>query len=139
MGLLSFALATALSLVFGTGQWLMATHYDHPRIRAGKGYRKWGPIPITHHIPEALTFLFAGWVISLTLDFERSLFSSAPPVDWMVWFFAAAFVVLSYLKAPDWKRQFNLPGDEPKWHVWLVLVVLAASLLIGFYLPWAQF
>jgi hypothetical protein len=138
VGILSLVVAAALAVSFGVGEWLVGTRHDHPRVRDGRGYTKWGRVPVTHHIPESFAFLFTGWGLQAGFALERPLFPSAPLPSWLVWVMAVGFAAVTYLQAPVLQKKYNLP-DEPPWHLWLVLCVLAASLLLGFYLPWPQF
>jgi len=118
----------------------MATRHDHPRLRAGRGYRKVGFFPISHHIPESAAFFFIGWATRECFALERTLVPKAPLPDWLVLLWALLFAILTYRSAPRWQRQFNLPEKtEPAWHLWLVIVVLDVFLLLGYFVPWPDF
>ena len=107
MGLFSLVLAVMLSLLFGVAEWEMATRYDHPRLRSGRGFLKWGPVPITHHIPETFTFLFVGWSLQSTKALEQSLMPKVSLPDWLVWVLVVAWVLLTYLRSPSGQINSN--------------------------------
>jgi hypothetical protein len=126
--LVSLALAVGSAVVLGLVTQAVATRHDHPRMRAGMGYRKVGILPISHHITEAAYFLFVGWALQIVISFLGIPY-------WIVFVLAIAFVALMYAQLGSLQKKYNLP-DEPKWHAELILVVLVVALLAGFFAPW---
>jgi hypothetical protein len=126
--LISLALAIGLAIVFGVITQFVAVRYDHPRMRAGMGYKKVGVLPVSHHMTEVVYFLFVGWALQIVISLLGIPY-------WIVFVLAIAFVTLMYAQLGSLQKKYNLP-DEPKWHADLVLIVLIIALLAGFFAPW---
>lgn len=109
----------------------MAKRYDHPRLRAGLGYRKVGFFPVAHHIPEAFCCVALGWAYRIGLGL-----GGFPP--WLVVPVVAALPVIMLAGRKALQKRYSLP-DEPLWHDMLALLVLDSSFALGFLAPWPNF
>jgi len=129
--LVSALIALASAAVFATATELMAYRFDYPRLRGGKGVKKIGFLPITHHIPETFFFMSMGWVWQLFL----LLLPGLP--EWTILLPCVGFIPLTLAQRPSIMEKNALPA-EPWWLVLLAITVLAIGLLVGFFAPWPR-
>ena len=135
--ILTLVFTLSMSVIFGISQYQVGIKYDHPRARAGLGYKKIGFVPVSHHYLECIAFLFFGWSYRMLFGIMQIIYPYATArLYWFPTFSAILLVlvisVVGYVSLPSWNRKYSLP-KEPQWHYALVICVLSVSFLIGFF------
>jgi hypothetical protein len=101
-------------------------------MRAGKGYKKIGRFPVSHHYLETVYFVFVGWVLQIVFPYvglsgQKGLAT--------VFTIIVALTVVLFAGQGRALKKYNLP-KEPTWHSVLVIAILDVALLVGFFAPW---
>jgi hypothetical protein len=126
--LIPYALASSVAIFFAGITWGWFVRIDRPRENEGVGFARIGRLPLTHHIPEFVTFFFFGqaiqWIAMVTGTMPLTPLAIILGID--VALTALSPWLAGWLRSP--RRPF-WPGT------FLALVVINVGFIAGVLLP----